>query len=322
MQQTSNQTVHHLQNTVHGFPVNIPSRAKHLLGDAIKWLRQGDQIALLTLVNIEGSAPYPPGSQMLVNQRGEYLGQITGGCAEVALADQAVAAIGQQANTVERYGLNSPYFDIQLPCGSGIDVHFEVAAKLADYEELHAKLLRRESAEQQLKNRLGVFKRVYAPAERLLVFGQGPILASLAQLARFSGFEVIAVAQDANSVARLNEMGVSAVELSTNKQDYQQICDKHTAVVSLFHEHEFETDILRQVLATEAFYIGALGSRRTHEQRLESLQSLGLSGADLDKIHGPVGLDIGANTPEQIAVSVIAQLIEKLPRADALLNVG
>lgn len=322
MPQSNTQSVHHLQNLIHGFPVNPPGREKNLLNKAVQWLQRGDQIALLTLVNIEGSAPYPRGSQMLVNQDGEYLGQITGGCAETALADQAVACINSGQNTVERYGLDSPYFDIQLPCGSGIDVHFEVECELAQYAQLQSELLLRRSAEQVIENKLGVFKRVYTPENRLIAFGQGPILASLAQLAQHTSFEVIALAQDANSVARLGDLGIDALELSAARQNYPQLCDQHTAVVSLFHEHDFETEILSKAVQTSSFYVGALGSKRTHAQRIELLSEHGVDQADLDKIHGPVGLDIGADTPEQIAVSVIAQIIEKLPRAGALINVG
>ena len=298
--------------------INAPFSPRNLIATAVEWLQRGDRIAMLTLVAIEGSAPYPIGSQMLVNQQGEYRGQITGGCVETALAEQAVIAINSGLDATHRYGLGSPFFDIQLPCGSGIDVFIDVSTELAQFTEIRSALDVRRPVQQEMQQVLqsgqAAFTRTYYPNERLIIIGQGPIFASLAQLALLSGFEVICIAPDAGNIQRLTDLGIVANPIQTAVPDFTAYCDKFTALVSLFHEHDFETDVLRAALQTDLYYIGALGSQRTHAVRLQALRDQGIEGHSPDKIFGPVGIDLKAETPAQIAVSVLAQVIQKMPK--------
>lgn len=296
-------------------PINLPYAPQNLISKALDWSRAGQKIALITLIGIEGNAPYPIGSQMLVNENGDYLGQITGGCAEQAIADQARESIKSGSNTNHRYGLNSPYFDIKLPCGSGIDVFINVASKESDYLAIEQALATRNLVSQQLESELGRFCKRYTPNQRVIVFGQGPILISLAELARLSGFEVICIGQDSQTVRQLDEAGIAAVELSKFGSDILDYCDAYTALVSLFHEHDHEIQILNSALRSDAFYIGALGSRSTHAQRIAALRELGNQESQLLRIHGPVGLNIGAQTPAHIAVSILAHIVEHLPKS-------
>ena len=317
--------------------INRPTTPRNLIAAAVAWMLAGNKVAMLTLVAIEGSAPYPLGSQMLVNQRGDYLGQITGGCAEVALAQQAAKALNDGENRTQRYGLNSPFFDIQLPCGSGIDVFIDVATSMQEYAALDNKLESRLSVSQSLDTELGTFNKVYRPNERLIAFGQGPILRSLCELAVATGFEVICIAQQSDIPAQqsnltkhasetepvmhkgvpLHQTKLESSKFQAGQAEFVDYCDEYTAVVSLFHEHEHETKLLNKALATKAFYIGALGSRATHAARLQALQESGLEASQLQRIHGPVGLDIQSETPAQIAISILAQLVQKLPKESA-----
>lgn len=269
------------------FPAAEP---RELISQAVEWLDKGHQLALLTLVNIEGNAPYPVGTQMLVNEQGDFHGQITGGCAETALAQQAVRAIKQRQNQLERYGLNSKYFDIQLPCGSGIDVLIDVQQSSQHLREIAAQLRQRKAYVDVIGAPELNFKKTYLPNERVLIFGQGPIREKLIQLAPQSGFEVVAFDH------------LKPVDLA----DYQ---DRYTALISLFHEHDFEIDIFYQALSLDLFYYGALGSHRTHQQRLAQLQARGVEKLSLKKISGPIGTDIGAISPAQIAISILSELI-------------
>lgn len=295
--------------------INPPFETRNLVQPAVEFLSQGTSIAMLSLVNIEGSAPYPLGSQMLVTQDGKWVGQITGGCAESALADQALEAIKQGQNQTQRYGAGSPFFDIQLPCGSGIDVVLDVTTTLEQYQSCLQRLNNRQIAELSLQG--GYIKR-YQPTERLVVCGQGPILSALAVLARNSGFEVCVLVQDQAQLKELEMQGVSASYLYQDSITISHELDSFSAMVSLFHEHEREIELLQQALSSSAFYVGALGSKRTHANRIESLNEAGLSDEQIQRIHGPVGLDIGAETPAQIAISILAQVIECLPKQNSL----
>jgi xanthine dehydrogenase accessory factor len=298
--------------------INLPHSPQNLISKAVDWSRAGQRLALITLIGIEGNAPYPIGSQMLANEKGDFLGQITGGCAEQAIADQAGESIRSGSNTNHRYGLNSPYFDIQLPCGSGIDVFVDVTSQLSDYLAIAQSLATRNVVSQELETCLGRFSKSYTPNQRIIICGQGPILVGLAEMARLSGFEVICIGQNNQTVQQLAEAGIAAIELSQLGGDILDYCDAYTAVVSLFHEHDHETPILHSALCSDAFYIGALGSRSTHAQRLDALTKLGNQAPQLMRIHGPVGLDIGARTPAHIALSALAHIVEQLPRSTML----
>ncbi|MFT6406824.1 MAG: xanthine dehydrogenase accessory factor [Arenicella sp.] len=283
-----------------------------LIHAAINTLSAGQRVALVTLVGIDGNAPYPVGSQMLVTEKGAYLGQITGGCAETAIADQAVESIKNAENTTLRYGLDSPFFDIRLPCGSGIDVYFDTSSTLENLAPIGLQLEQRLAYTQVLHTANGAFEKTYLPNARLILFGQGPILVLLAELAIKSGFDVACVAQNQHTDQLLESAGLKAVPLARARDEFMHELDQFSAMVSLFHEHELETQLLADALTTKAFYIGALGSKRTHAARLQSLKDHGVDAALFDRVRGPVGLDIGANTPAHIAVSILAEVIQRM----------
>jgi len=267
-------------------PRSYPSsKENELISSAIDWINDGYKVALLSLVSIEGNAPYPVGTQMLVREDGQYKGHITGGCAEAALVKQALIVIEKGKSIVERYGLNSRFFDIKLPCGSGLDIEFNVHTSLNEYVNILERLSGRQSVVSDVKT--------YYPTPRILLFGQGPIVDCLIELATISGFNVLKFDH----------------QLKTDLASY---CDQYTAVVSLFHEHHYEVEVLLTAVQHPLFYIGALGSRKTHALRLEKLIKLGVSAEQLKKIHGPIGIDINSRTPEQIAISVIAQVISQM----------
>lgn len=291
---------------------NPSAQPTELVKPAITWLNEGYRVALITLVHIEGNAPYPIGSQMLVNDQGVYLGQITGGCAEVAIADQAVVAIANQQNTTVRYGLDSPFFDIRLPCGSGLDVYFDCDMTIEKLSEIADRLETRQAYTQTLPTTAVGFERRYLPSTRLMLFGQGPILVLLAELAIKSGFDVACIAQNEHTQDLLAAAMLESISLSAASGIFASELDQFGAMVSLFHEHDIEISLLADALKTKAFYIGALGSRRTHAARLDGLKKLGVDGSSFDRIRGPVGLNIGANTPAQIAVSILADVIQQL----------
>jgi xanthine dehydrogenase accessory factor len=290
----------------------LSSQPTELIQSAINYLTAGRKVALMTLVGIEGNAPYPVGSQMLVTDEGDYLGQITGGCAETAIADQALLLMDRRENTTLRYGLDSPFFDIRLPCGSGIDVYFDTSITLENLSVIAAQLEQRRVYSQILNTAVGAFKKTYLPSVRLILFGQGPILVLLAELAIRSGFDVACVAQNQHTEKLLASAGLAALSLERARTEFALELDEFGAMVSLFHEHELEVELLAEALKTKAFYIGALGSRRTHAARLDSLKIHAVETSQFERICGPVGLDIGANTPAHIAVSILAEIIQKM----------
>ena len=298
---------------------------RELICSAIDWLQEGRRIAMITLINIEGNAPYPVGTQMLVAEEGDFIGQITGGCAEQAIAEQAIAAIKADESVVQRYGVGSPFFDIQLPCGSGIDVFIDSSISSDELIRIKHQLRARqtvisavgaydadaESAESAEVIESAQYQKHYYPNQRLVLMGQGPILTSCAKLALGAGFDVLCVAQNQQTVELAKRHSLTAINLS-ECPDLVELGDQYTGLVSLFHEHEHEALLLSQALNSQAFYIGALGSKRTHAARLELLSEQGFSASELARIHGPVGVNIQAKTPSQIAIAIVAQAIDEL----------
>jgi len=297
-------------------PINHTAQPRELITTAVQWMSSGHRLVLATLVNIEGNAPYPIGSQMLIRDDAQFVGQITGGCAEQAIADQGVSAIESGGNQHHRYGLDSPFFDIQLPCGSGIDVYFDCCIQLDELTSIASELENRHAVVREIAG----IDKTYLPTARIMIFGQGRIMLCLMQLAQLSGFDVMCIAQNEDTQRMLSIHGAKSTTLTQLPEGWTDRCDEYTAVVSLFHEHEHENAILAAAVKTSVFYVGALGSHRTHANRLIQLSEEGLSRRLLNKIRGPVGLDIAANTPSQIAVSILAEVIKVMNNDSADVN--
>ena len=280
--------------------IDAPVYKVFVLEDLRAWREEGLRTALLTLVQIDGRSPRPLGSQIAVAEDGRAVGAITGGCAERALVLDALAAIGRGENHIELYGEGSRFRDIVLPCGSGLHVHFAVTLTDSELDAVLTAYRARRIAHLQC----GPYERTYLPQCRLVVVGQGPVATTVAQVAVEMEMAVQVFSPDA---AVLRAAG--GERLSDAAQFDAGLLDAHTALAMIFHDHSFEPDILRQAIESEAFFIGALGSRPTHDRRLESLRVAGATPAQLTRIHGPIGLDIGAKTPPEIALSVVAQVV-------------
>jgi xanthine dehydrogenase accessory factor len=305
-----------------------------VLPTLLAWRSAGHAAALATLVNVDGSAPRPRGSQMAIRADGEAVGNLTGGCAEAAIIAEAQARLAAGTNRLLRYGKGSPYIDIQLPCGSGIDVFFDVTLPLADLTLIvDANATRRPAtlifhldtllARAQLapdsSDTAHRWARLCEPPLRIVACGKGPLVPLIAQLGSVAEFEVAVFSSEAQTLELARPYATSTLALTTPAAFQCGELDRWTAFVSLFHEHDWDPPILAQALASKCFYIGALGSQRTAAARRESLLALGLDAAAIARIRGPVGLNIGARSPPEIALAILGEIIQtrRLPRATA-----
>lgn len=297
-----------------------------VLPTLLGWRREGHAAALATLVFVDGSAPRPRGSQMAIRADGLAVGNLTGGCAEAAVIDEARARLAAGTNRLLRYGKGSPYMDIRLPCGSGIDVFFDVTLPLADLELIVADNAARQPATlhfdlDKLSARAlpgapqtdatGQWSRLCEPVTRILAAGKGPLVPLIAQLGTAAEFEVVVWSSEPETLAMAQAWAQEAHALTTPDAFDCGTLDRWTAFLSLFHEHEWEPPILRAALASHCFYIGALGSRRTAEARRETLTEMGVAASEIARIHGPVGLDLGARSPPEIALAILGQIVQQ-----------
>ena len=281
----------------------------YVLDTLREWRRLGHKTALLTLVKIDGSSPRPLGSQMAVNDAGQAVGAITGGCAEQSLILDALDAIARGQNRVELYGQGSRFKDIVLPCGSGIHVGFDVCLTDDELEGLQSARQQRRGAAYVFAGDEVRFEHVYRPRPRLIVLGSGHIVPLLAQFASIDQTEVIIYSPEETTRQRCAAFGL-CYTLNTPADWTADDLDRDTAVVSLFHDHAFEVPLLDAALRSAAGYVGALGSQRAHANRTKALSALGWTADELSRLHGPVGLHIGAKTPSEIAISIMAEVIQ------------
>ncbi|MGQ3214369.1 MAG: XdhC family protein [Shinella sp.] len=294
-------------------PETLEPRTAFLSDDAIEILAfaaqsmaEGHAAALVTLVEIRGGAARAIGAQMAVRADGLYCGFVSGGCTEAAVAAEAVIALQKGLDRNLRLGEGSPFFDIVLPCGGGITLAIHV---LRDTAVLHRALtalqhrtpvcLRYHPGAQALALEVGegktgwdedAFVRAYRPKERLVLGGTGMETSAVAQVASASGYEVL-----------LLERG----QVPADDQ-----LDRDTAVALLFHDVDRELQLLERALASRAFYIGALGSRRTHGTRCAALLQRGYSDVDLARIKAPIGIFDKARDARTLALSIVADIAQ------------
>ncbi|HIK08983.1 MAG TPA: XdhC family protein [Oscillatoriaceae cyanobacterium M33_DOE_052] len=361
---------------------------KDLLDGIEKWLNQGRAVAVATLVSVKGSSPREVGAAMAVNDAGEVLGSISGGCVEGALVDEALDAIAQSKPRLVSYGIaDDEGFSIGLTCGGTIYVFVtplwgagdlggrgagemfdairnssqnpvavctavagpnagaqmlvweggNVLGSIGDAEldRVVVRDARGELAQGQKQLRyysliegsgycavppdhssdesevnIAVFINSFAPPPHLIIFGAVDFTRSLCQLGKMLGYRVTVC--DARSRFATKERFPEADEVVAEwPQKYlekTQVSER-TVIAVLTHDPKFDVPALVTAVKTNAGYIGAMGSRRTTSDRLRRLQKAGLTDREINRISAPIGLDIGATTPAETAVSIMAEVI-------------
>jgi len=247
-------------------------------------------VGLCTVVGIEGSFSRRAGAQLAVGPDGTLTGSLADGCLEKQLASEIAAASGP---VTRRFGAGSELIDFRLPCGSGLDVLIDPAPDRTAIGATVERLDAREAASLALPSR-ELPERRYIPALQLQLFGEGPELEALSALAATAGIGVAAHGKDALSLGR-QPAGLSA--------------DSWTAIVLLFHDHEWEQAILEWALGTPAFHIGAQGGFEARRQRLERLAQASVAPDQLGRVRSPVGVIPRSREPGVLALSVLAEIV-------------
>jgi xanthine dehydrogenase accessory factor len=299
-----------------------------------------ERVAVATVVATRSSAPRPVGSKLTVREDGSIEGSVSNGCVEneVILAAQEVLAGGEPQ--LITYGITDEMaFGVGLPCGGEIDVFVEpfggeeadvaltvvagegVGEKLHDPELEEAARRRGRSHVFEHEGRT-VFADVSVPPPRLFVYGAIDTAEALCAAAKLLGWWTIVA--DARPRFATPERLPSADEILLLWPDEalaQVAPDAATAVVVLTHDDKFDLPLVRGALATEAFYLGWLGSRRNQERRRGLLLEEGVAEEDLERVSGPAGLDLGAASPEEMAVSILGEILAvRAGRAGGLLR--
>lgn len=277
------------------------------------WRRRGDeQVALATVVETRGSAPRPVGSKLAISEHGELAGSVSGGCVENEVYETARGVLAGASPQLVSYGISDEQaWSVGLPCGGEIDVFVEKLG-MDDAGELAARVERGERFTRTtvLDENGREFVEEFGPPPLLLIFGAVDTAEALCQTARQLGWRTVVA--DARAKFATAERIPSADQLIVEWPDQvlaEVEPDDRTAVVVLTHESRFDIPALIGALRSDAFYVGALGARRNQERRRTRLLEEGLGEEEIDRIAGPTGLDIGAESPAETAVSILAEIL-------------
>ncbi|MDM0087756.1 MULTISPECIES: XdhC family protein [unclassified Variovorax] len=316
------------------------------------WRRAGRRALLTTVVRTWGSSPRPVGSIMALAEDGAVVGSVSGGCIE----DDLIARYSRLHGAAEpmppagapalvKYGITADEAHrFGLPCGGTLELLLEYDPDAASLDTLVAALERGQLmqrtvaladgsvrlAESAAPDALQVDEQAltntFGPEYRMLLIGAGQLAEYLSTMAKFSGF---AVTLCDPRVEYRSAWSVPGVAITTEMPDDAVLAfrpDRRSCVVALTHDPKLDDLALLEALASEAFYVGAIGSRRNAEARRERMvEHFGQTAASLARLRGPIGIYIGSKTPPEIAVSVMAEILAvknavTLPRETEVAN--
>lgn len=305
-------------------PLRRTDEPQIMFGEALEAARAGHKLALVTLVEATKGSARAVGAQMIVLDDGRHCGMISGGCTEAAVAAEAAASIAADTDRKLLLGEGSPFFDIVIPCGGTITLLIQIVRDISILEIIATALQDRtrftitcDIGRSSLTVQTGagtetgwhddVFVRAYRPQTRLVIAGRGLELESLAALATAGGLNIKVLSPDTTAIEALRAKDIACKPLRSGPIDDIAI-DQDTAVAILFHDLDWELPVLEAALASPAFYIGALGSARTHEKRCDALARRGQSEAAIARIKGPIGLFGPARDAATLATSILADV--------------
>lgn len=312
-------------------------RFDHSPETALAWHRDGTGAVLATVVQTWGSAPRRVGAQLVVGGDGRIEGSVSGGCVEGAVIVEALEALDGGRHRILEFGVSDDdAFAVGLACGGTIRILVEPVGTALPVDILEALVTARQGRAalayevnidtgarrlvsgaypgRMRMDRSGfeedgvTFVAVHNPPLRLIVVGAVHIAQALVPMARIAGYDPVVVdPRDAFASAE-RFPGETILQDWPDEAVTQLGLDARTALVLLTHDPKLDDPALEAALSADVFYIGALGSTRTHAKRVERMTAAGFSAEQIGRIHGPVGLDIGAAGPAEIAVAILAQM--------------
>ena len=319
---------------------------EEVLERAAAWSEAGLGVALATVTGTWGSALRPTGSLLAVNAKGAFVGSVSGGCVEAAVVEEALQAIGDGRPRRPRYGVSDERaWSLGLACGGTVEVYVERlerpdliaelrrdlaarrpvvratdlasgASRLVHPLEAEGDALAAAAREAAARDRSGTVQGPEGEVFlRVFLVGAVHVAQALAPMATLAGYEVLVVDPRRAFAAEDRFPGVALSHDWPEEAFARARLDARSAVVTLTHDPKIDEPALAAALRSGAFYLGALGSRKTQAARRERLAAQGFSAGELDRIHGPVGLAIGAVSPGEIAASILAELVGCLRRA-------
>ncbi len=299
-----------------------------VLAQARDWLREGEPVWLVTVIETWGSAPRPPGALLALRGDGLVVGSVSGGCVEDDLIDRVRHGERVAAASLISYGVSKEEAArFGLPCGGNLRLVQEPLRDAAWIDEVLERTARHELVARTLDLGSGVvaiepasrdeafsfdgttLRALFGPRWRILVIGAGQLSRVLAQMALALDFEVICCDPREEYHLTWDIPGTTFSKAMPDDLVQELHLDPHSAVVAVTHDPKLDDLVLLEALKSPAFYIGALGSRSNTAARKERLAMFDLTPAEIDRLHGPIGLHIGSKTPAEIALAILAEVV-------------
>ena len=300
-----------------------------VLKTAVEWLKAGHPVAIATVVQTWGSAPRPVGSWLAIRQDGQVAGSVSGGCVEDDLIRRVQTEIlTRETPEVVVYGVSQEEAArFGIPCGGTLRLLIEPRPELAVLEKLLAAISTHTIKRRRVEIASGkstlttgdrndtfsfdqqVMCTTYGPRWRMILIGAGQLSLYTADFALAADFEVTIIDPRDEYVEGIDRQDITFIQGMPDDVLLDLKVDTHTAVIALTHDPKLDDMALMEALKSPAFYVGALGSKVNTQKRKERLLEFDVSKEQVEKLHGPVGLRIGALTPPEIAVSILAEVI-------------
>ena len=311
-----------------------------VLAAAVDWIGTDSPVYLATVASTWGSAPRRPGSMMVIHPDGRFTGSVSGGCVEDEIAQQVLKGeFDQGLPRLIEYGVTSDLVQrVGLPCGGRLTLLLERIESARQLRKLLQAIESRQLVSRHVCLNTGEtslrrcnentashcnefhfdhnnLSKVFGPRWRMLLIGAGELSQRVAQLAQTLDYAVTLCDSrpeyaDGWQVDGTDFISIETAQAVTNLQP-----DSHSVVLALSHTPALDDGALAAALQSKAFYVGALGSMKNQQARLRRLQKRGLSENQLARLHGPVGLDINSRTPAEIAIAIMAALIQQRNQA-------
>ncbi|KAB7615984.1 XdhC family protein [Amylibacter sp. SFDW26] len=302
------------------------------------YIAAGQGAALATVISTWGSAPRRVGSQLAIAADGTFQGSVSGGCVEAAVILEAQAAIEDGKCRVLEYGVaDEDAFAVGLACGGDIKILVEPIG-VGDGPDIN--LINQIVAAYKSRKSLSInvnlsnwarevfdcskptgidgghFMHAYVPNLRMIIIGAVHITQSLSLMAKMAEYDVYLVDPRDSFASPERFPDETFIDAWPDKALTQIGLDEQCAVITLSHDPKIDTPALAVALRSDAFYIGSLGSNKTHAKRVRQLENEGFTMDDIIRIHGPIGLDIGSKTPAEIAISIMAEVTERFRKPE------
>lgn len=298
------------------------------LNQAREWFTHGHEVWLVTVIETWGSAPRPPGALLCLRDDGLVVGSVSGGCVEDDLIDRVRRDERVDKPSLITYGVTKEEAArFGLPCGGNLRLVQEPLQDTAWIDEVLDRTARHELVARTLNLETGTvgieaaargekfqfdgkqLRALFGPRWRLLIIGAGQLSRVLAQMALALDFEVICCDPREEYHLTWDVPGTRFSKAMPDDLLLELELDLHSAVVAVTHDPKLDDMVLLEALKSPVFYVGALGSRGNTATRKQRLALFDLAPAEIDRLHGPIGLDLGSKTPAEIAVSIVAEII-------------